>query len=170
MRKFTIPALVLAATLAGGAGIAQTVSPGVAQLAASAGVSAADFNSAQLIRLTEAQAENDRETVRFILSQRASSVSRSDMGGVKPGAVQLAGSLGVEAGRYTLDELIRLDRARQANDEETYRFILSGQNRVQTGATAGNAGAAQLAAALGVNAADYSLAELTALYTGTFDN
>lgn len=169
MRRFTLSALAIAAALSGGAALAQSVNPGVAQLAASAGVSAEGFTQAQLIRLIQAQEDNDRETIAFILSQRSSDISRSDMGGVTPGAAQLAASLGVEPGRYTVNELIRLERAVEANDDETINFILSGTIREQAGETTANAGALQLAALLGVNAADYSLSELTALYTARYD-
>lgn len=170
MRTFALSALALAAAVAGGAAFAQSVNPGVAQLAASAGVSPEGFTQSQIIRLLQAQQDNDQEAIRFILSQQSSSVSRSDMGGVTPGAVQLANSLGVDASRYTLDELIRLERAKQNNDDEAIRFILSGEVRNQSGIAATNPGAQQLAAALGVNAADYSLAELTAAYDDRFGN
>jgi hypothetical protein len=173
MRKSIFTTVTLVAALAAGAVSAQSISPGMAQLAASAGVSPEGFTQPQLVRLLEAQRENDRQTIDFILSQRGSDLTRSDMGSAPaatPGAAQLAASLGVDAGQYSLNELIRLEEAQRENDDETTAFILSGQNRVESGNPAQNAGAQQLAALLGVNAADYTLAELTALYADRFDS
>ncbi|MEF3048622.1 hypothetical protein [Pseudotabrizicola sp. L79] len=170
MRNFAISALVLAAALSGGAAMAQSVSPGVAQLAAIAGVSSEGFTQAQLTRLINAQRDGDQEQINFILSQQSSGVSRSDMGGTSAGAAQLANSLGVEPGRYTLDELLRLDRAMRDDDTATISFIVSGEARKHSSVSGSTAGGQQLAAALGVNAADYSLAELTSLYAAQIDN
>ena len=41
---------------------------------------------------------------------------------------QLAASLGVDAGDYTLSELVRLDAAVRDDDHATIRFILSGDS------------------------------------------
>ncbi|MCU0816831.1 MAG: hypothetical protein MUF74_10300 [Cypionkella sp.] len=173
MRTSIFTTVTLVAALAAGASAAQSVSPGMAQLAASAGVSPEGFTQAQLIRLLDAQRDNDRQTIDFILGQRGSDLTRSDMGSAPvatPGSAQLAASLGVDAGQYTLNELIRLREAQRENDAETVRFILSGTNRVESGNPANNPGAQQMAAVLGVNAADYTLAELVALYTDRFDS
>lgn len=167
MRKLTVSTLTLVAALAGGAALAQSVSPGVAQLAASAGVSAEGFTTNQLIRLLDAQRENDRKTIAFILSQRGAEVSRTEQGTVNAGAAQLAASVGVDAGQFSLSELVRLDRALEKNDTATVRFILSGG--LGNGAIpATGPGAQQMAAALGIDASGYTLSELTRLYVDRF--
>lgn len=170
MRKFTLSALAVVAALTGGAAIAQTVSPGSAQLALSAGVEPGQFSDAQLIRLIDAQRNNDREEINFILSQRGADVSRSDFGGVSAGAAQLAASVGVEPGALPLNDLVRLDRAQFEDDDVTAAYILSGKSGSGSANAATNAGARQLAALLGVNPADYTVAELVALGTDQNDN
>lgn len=170
MRKFTLSALAVVAALTGGAAIAQTVSPGSAQLALSAGVEPGQFSDAQLIRLIDAQRNNDREEINFILSQRGADVSRSDFGGVSAGAAQLAASVGVEPGALPLNDLVRLDRAQFEDDDVTAAYILSGKSGSGSVNAATNAGARQLAALLGVNPADYTVAELVALGTDQNDN
>lgn len=170
MRNFTITALTLAAALSGTAVLAQSVNPGVAQLAALAGVSPDGFSQAQLIRLIDAQRDNDKEEIAFILSQRASTVSRSDMGGVSVGAAQFAAIEGVAPGALSVNELQLLEQAKRENNRERIDFILSGGVNTETGVAATNPGAIQLAASLGVNAADYTLAELTKMYADKVSN
>lgn len=170
MRNITLSIIALSAALGAGAVSAQSINPGVAQLAATAGVSADRFTQAQLIQLIDAQRDNDRERINFILGQAGSDVSRSEMGSpTSPGAAQLALSAGVEPGRFTQVELIRLIDAQRAEDTETVAYILSGDSRATTDDATISAGRAQLAASLGVNAADYTLAELSALYTDKID-
>ncbi|NEX47684.1 hypothetical protein [Pseudotabrizicola algicola] len=166
MRTLMISAAALALT----AGIA-AANPGVAQLAAIAGVSPNAFTQAQLIQLIEAQRDNDDITVDFILSQAAGAdVTRSDMGTVSAsGDAQLAASAGVEPGRFTANELQLLIEARQQNDNEMVDFILSGANRAQSGTSVVTPGQAQLAASLGVDASQYTFSELTALYAERYD-
>ncbi|MFN4155037.1 MAG: hypothetical protein ACK4HF_10300 [Paracoccaceae bacterium] len=162
MRTLMISAAALALT----AGIA-AANPGVAQLAAQAGVPANDYTQAQLIQLLQAQQDNDDARVRFIMAQAGhGGVSRSDMGaGAVSADTQLAAAAGVESGRFTINELQLLIEAKRDNDTQMTNFILSGQNRAN-----GNApevvtpGKAQLAALLGVDASQYTLNELAALY------
>lgn len=84
--------------------------------------------------------------------------------GVSAGHAQFAALLGVDPQAYSLAELTELEVALSDNDTARAAYILSHENREQRGG-AGNvsAGKAQLAAGLGVNPADYSLAELSAL-------
>jgi hypothetical protein len=161
MRKL----LISAAALALSAGVA-VANPGLEQLAASAGVSAKDFSVAQLVRLTEAQRNNDADEVRFILSQAGQGgLSRSDMGtGNVSQDAQLAAAAGVAPGLYSANELQRLIEARRNNDAEAINFLLSGGNR--NGAAPADVvspGKAQLAASLGLNPADYTLNQLIAI-------
>lgn len=158
--------MLSAAALALSAGLA-VANPGTAQLAAQAGVSANDYTQAQLLQLLDAQRDNDDARIRFIMSQAGqNTVSRSNMGdGAVSSDVQLAAAAGVEPGRFTTNELQRLIVAKQDNDTHTIDFILSGQNRAQgNAADVVTPGQAQFAATLGVDASQYTLAELTIMY------
>lgn len=163
MRNFTLSALALASALAAGAAVAEPSPAAYAQLAAAAGVSGDGYSVDILQRLVEARRENDTTLINLLKQQRNSDVSRSDKGGVTAGAAQFAATLGVEPGRYTVSELIRLDRALMDNEDEEADYILSGTNRVEPTAGSSNPGTQQLAAILGLNAADYTLNELSAL-------
>lgn len=158
--------LISAAALALTAGLAAANS-GTAQLAAQAGVSANDYTQAQLIQLLQAQQDNDDTRIRFIMAQAGQdTMSRSDMGaGAVSNDAQLAAAAGVEPGRFTASELQRLITAKRNNDTQLTNFILSGQNRAESNpAGVVTPGQAQLAATLGVDASQYTLTELTALY------
>lgn len=172
MRKLTLGIAVLATALTAGVVAAQTVNPGVAQLAATVGVSPTAFTPAQLIRLEQAQRDNDRQTIDFILSQANGSVSRSDKGAsLSAGDVQLSRLAGVEPGLYSTSELVRLIDAQRDNDSDLVRFITSGADRQSAdAASAVSPGKAQLAALLGVNPAEYTLAELVQLSDDATDN
>ncbi|RGP38404.1 hypothetical protein [Pseudotabrizicola alkalilacus] len=168
MRTLMISAAALALT----AGFA-AANPGTDQLAAQAGVSANDYTQTQLIQLLQAQQDNDEARVRFIMSQAGEgAVSRSDMGaGVASTDAQLAAAAGVEPGRFTINELQLLIEAKRDNDTQMTDFILSGQNRANgKPAEVVTPGKAQLAAVLGVDASQYTLTELTALYDQTVGN
>jgi hypothetical protein len=158
--------MMTAAALALTSGIA-AANPGLDQLAASAGVSGNGLSQAQLIQILDAQRDNDTQRVEFILSQAGQgSVAISNMGGAGASVdAQLAARAGVEPGRFTTNELERLIRADRENDTQTRAFILSGESRADANpSNVVTPGQEQLAAVLGVNAADYSLAELTVLY------
>lgn len=163
MRKFTLSALALASALSAGAAVAQSSSAGYDQLAAAAGVSGEGYSVSVLQRLIEARRDNDQALISLLKAQRDSGVTRSDMGGTSAGAAQFAATLGVEPGRFSLNELARLERAIANEEQEEIDFILSGTIREQGATGASNPGTQQLAAILGLNAADYTLNELTAL-------
>ncbi|WP_116087086.1 hypothetical protein [Tropicimonas sp. IMCC34011] len=82
---------------------------------------------------------------------------------------QLAASVGVEPGVYSLSELTILKQALDDNDQQTVKYILDGNiknDRTYSfrDAQAYGAGAkAQLASQLGVSSADHSLNELVIL-------
>ncbi|QBY01859.1 hypothetical protein E2K80_14930 [Rhodophyticola sp. CCM32] len=83
---------------------------------------------------------------------------------------QLAASVGVEPGVYTTSELIQLSNALADDDAITVNHILrDGRETVSTQNSVTNQGDQQLAAFLGVNAADYTTAELTAMYIDAVD-
>ena len=85
-----------------------------------------------------------------------------------PGTDQLARLVGVEPGVYSLPQLIALQEAMRDNDDQTVKFILNGGGDI-VGRGAGSAavstseGAAQLAAQVGVEPGQYSVAEMIRL-------
>lgn len=163
MSPKTVTFAVLISAAAIGAAAANTAGSGKDQLARSLGVDASQFTVAQLVQLNEAKRANDAEAWNFIISQAAGAVSASDPAAV--GNVQRAKALGVEPGHFTSAELSQLEVAKRNGDTEVWNFIVSGQNRkVAAGPEVVTPGKAQLAASLGVNAADYTLAELGAMY------
>lgn len=155
-------ALVLIA--ATGAAQAQSVNPGVEQLAAQAGVNAGDFTATQLIELQSAIDSNNVAQTNFILSQARAETSRAPVaaGTTSPAYRQIEAGLGVEAGRFSPAELSQLAAARRSDEPARAAYILSGANRATLLDSGSNAGKAQLAASLGLDPADYTLAELTA--------
>ena len=164
-----IATFVTAATLSltAGLGAVQAASPGLAQLAGTLGVSADDFTTAQLIRLSDAVRENDASEISFILDQAATGSPAAGVGSVPsttPGAVQLSLIESVEPGQFTLSELQQLSQARKDNNQDAIDYILSGANRETRGGVGEvSPGKAQLAALLGVIAAEYTNAELAVL-------
>ncbi len=66
-----------ALSLFAGAAIAQSVSMGERQLALSAGVEPGVYSTSELIRLLEAEEDNDAAIVNFIKSRRGDMVTRS---------------------------------------------------------------------------------------------
>lgn len=165
MRILTLSALALSTALSAGVASANS---GVDQLAAIAGVQASDFTATQLVQLTDAQRDNDQQRIDFILSQaRTNAMTRSDMGGAAASQdAQLAADAGVAPGLYTNAELQMLIDAKRNNNSNRVQYILSGDNRAEAAPTSSvSPGKAQLAAFLGLNPADYSLTELTRLYS-----
>jgi hypothetical protein len=87
------------------------------------------------------------------------------------GKSQLAAQLGVNDANYTLAQLIRLDTAVQDRDAAEIAFIKAqAEGRITASDGIGNPGQAMLAATLGVNASDYTLAQLTRLDTAVRGN
>lgn len=161
MKTLVTSALILA-TLSGAA-LASSAVPGVnagdAQLALTAGVEPGRYTRGELIAIIDAKRENETATAQYFLSgaNRVSAASNDSAG-----AVQLALTAGVEPGQYTVAELVQIIDAKRENDTDKLNFILSGTNR-QGEAAGVSPGKAQLAALAGVNAADYTLAELIQL-------
>ena len=83
-----------------------------------------------------------------------------------PGKDQFAGALGVDGDLYTMSELIRLENAISENDQTTVRWILDGGLKASAPEDPARVtpSEAQLAASLGLDPAQYTSAELSALY------
>lgn len=176
MKTSTIFAAALAALVAAPIAApvaAQTVSAGEQQLAASLGVEPGLYSVAQLVQLRAAMNDSDSssaQTIAYILDNPKGDLAPatpnvSTRGEVTEGAAQLARQQGVEPGRYTVAELVLLDQYSSDSADSTYRdAILKGE--VNANLDDGiSAGKAQLAASLGVDPADYTSAELAAMYT-----
>ncbi len=160
IRNLTASALILAALT--GAAVASSAQPGLnagdVQLALSAGVEPGRYSRDELINIIAAREKGETTRLNYFLSgaNRAASA--------KVGDDQLAASAGVEAGRFTTAELQRLINAKEEGNRAEVNFILSGANRAAANpAEVVTPGEAQLAAAIGVDPADYTLNELIAL-------
>ena len=166
--------LISALTLSVIAVSAQAGSPemgsnlGKDQLALAAGVDANDFTSAELVRLNDAIRANDAEEVAFILSH--DNRKRDMVGSSSSGKAQIAASVGADASAYTTTELMRIKDAVVEGDAETEAFYRSHANRAEANpASVVTPGEAQIAASLGVDPADYTLAELATLQSAAND-
>lgn len=158
--KTTLTALTIA--LAAPAAIAGSFTPGEAQLANSVGVEPGQYAVAELIQLDAAARENDFEYTQFLLRKTTLNGDISTRSALSEGVSQLAAIEGVSADVYSVGQIIRLSDARFEGDEVLEALIKAEVNgrKVSTGISAGRV---QLAALLGVNAADYTLAELAQL-------
>ena len=163
MRINTFATSVAFAVMAS-AGFAQSINPGVAQLAAQAGVNPANYSQAQIVELINARRDNDSTTVDAILAQGKSGITASTASQAPVGNVQLARLAGVAPGQYSAAELTQLIDAQREGDSDTAAFILNHGNR-DTNESVTNAGRVQLATLAGVDAADYTLAQLTDMTT-----
>lgn len=143
--------------------------PGTDQMALQLGVQPGAYTQAQLIQLENAYRDNDRTLVEFILSQGNGVASRNDFaatGVVTAGEAELARSLGVAPGAYSLSELTKLQAAVLDNDTQAIAFIIGGSSNNGADSDMGvvNAGKAETARALGLNPASYTTQDLVARY------
>jgi hypothetical protein len=155
LKSILTPALI-ALSLAGVASAGEVSSD--AQLAGAAGVAANQYTAAELQNIINARRDNDQTAVNFYISHADRAEAHGDAGD------QLAKLAGVAPGKYSASELQLIINAQAKNDLDDVSAILSGASRVSVDGTGTvSAGKAQLAAALGLNPADYTLAQLTAL-------
>jgi hypothetical protein len=158
MLKSLIPAAAFAALLAGTAFAGSPSND--AQLAASAGVPAGQYTAAELINIIEARRENNQSALDYYLS----GVNREASATRKIGNAELARAAGVQAGEFTVNELLVIIEAKRDGDPALAEFYASGQNRVPANeAFVVTPGEATLAALVGVDPAQYTLAELVQL-------
>ncbi|SDJ61250.1 hypothetical protein [Aliiruegeria lutimaris] len=150
--KRTVLFTALALTLAG---------PALAsdQLARSLGVETGVYSTGELIALRSAVENGEHAKANDILS---GSITKGRI----DSAPQFAASVGADSS-YSTADVIALRSALEKNEQQTAGFIRNNAG-VDDGFVASSksgisAGHAQLAASLGVNAADYSLSELTSL-------
>lgn len=168
-----VSALALAAT-AGAAAAMDAPSQGAAMLARINGVAPGAYEVSDLVRLGEARRSVDEgHVVRHILDRgRTGIAGRAATAGAGAEAAQLARSVGEAPGRLGIDELAALDAAQsEANADHVARFISGGGLRADTGDSRGSGAArAQIAAALNLDAADFTLAQLVRLDLAAQEN
>lgn len=160
----TVAFIAVALALSAGAVSASSVNPGKAQIAAQLGVDATEYTSTELQLIAKARKDKEPLAEQFYLSHTNRTVQSGDVGVVTLGKAQVAAQLGLDPAAYTSAELSLISSARERNDVRAEAFYVNHENRVE-GAAAGTVtpGQAQLAASLGVNPADYTLAELAVL-------
>jgi D-serine deaminase-like pyridoxal phosphate-dependent protein len=145
------------------------------QLAARAGVEPGAYSTAQLIQMITALEEGDNAAYRFVRDGGAEVVSsQSPFGGARPRNDNLAATAGVEPGAYSTAQLIQMIMALEEGDNIAYRFVRDGGAEVVSSQSPGglrpvSQGKAQLAASLGVDPNDYSVAELADMYIDAND-
>ena len=159
--KTVFAALVLAT--AAGAASAQGLNPGLVQQSNLLGVEPGSLSATELSQLADAKRDNDTTRINAILS--SAGVSKSSMGSASSnaGIAQIEAQLRVAPGQYSPAELSRITEARRSGDTTTEAAVLSGASRAVSEASSLNAGKVQIAAQLGVNPADYTLSQLTAM-------
>lgn len=146
---------------------ADGVSPGAAMLAQIAGVEPGAYTVADIIRLEDAREETVQAAeVQYILKSvgvaRSAPWTPAEPSG---GTNQLADALGATRGAHSIAEMIIMSDAAEENDTRAYALYASGANRESMNDDVGRVtpAKAQMAAALGVDPAAFSLSELVVL-------
>lgn len=122
----TATLLALALSLGTPALAGDTVSPGQRKLAEIAGVQPGVYSQAQLQQLINAQRDNDRARVNFILNSAVPVYETISSRHVPTAGQQtLAKSAGVEVGRYSTAEMVQLIKAQSNGNTEAVDLILS---------------------------------------------
>jgi len=104
------------------------VTPGRAQLAASLGLTPADFTTAELAQIKSAAAdtETSERHVEFLIDKFSGNIVSTQSVGVTPGRAQLAASLGLNPADYTTAELAQIKSAAADTDnsERHVEFLI----------------------------------------------
>lgn len=97
------------------------------------------------------------------LAQEAGTVDQ-----ITPGQRQLAASLGVDPGEYTLFELAEM-RAAISNDDRMRLEAIRGGRDVAVSRSAASPAAEQLGGSLGVESGDHTMSELSGMFLDAYD-
>ncbi len=157
MNRFTSLSTVIALSLAAAA-------PAFAndQVANSVGAAPGQLTTAEIAFLKTADPEQDRFQIAQILNGNSSETfTASTKSGASSAKQELAASLGVDAGGYTLSELATLKSADSDEDRAVIQATLD-QTGAATAAPTVTPARAQLAASLGLDASTATLPELAA--------
>lgn len=134
------------------------------QLSRALGVVPGTLTTSELILLRQAREENDNHRSRMLL---AKSRGGNTTGTTSAGAAQLARSLGLPPGAYSVAELQRLRQADEENDDALRRAIENRTlDRVRSNTSGGHR---TLARALGVDPNDYTTTELSDMFIDAYD-
>lgn len=148
--------------IAASAVLAATASAALAGSATDPRYDASQYSASEVAVIENALRNGDTQTAKFYIDG-GNRTATTDA--VTPGRAQIAAKLGLDPAQYTLSELSIIDSALTAKNTTLADFYISGRNRdIRGGVGEVSEGKAQLAAALRVNAADYSLNQLTAMY------
>lgn len=101
-----------------------------------------------------------------IMTQTSGVVSRGDATATvtsNSGSEMLAKLARVTPGKYTNNEMLRIDEARRAGDARLVAYYLNHENREGWSQADNAAAKAQLAGSLGLDPAQYTLAELVTI-------
>ena len=154
-------ALTMTAVLAAGAAGAQSITAGTAQLTAQIGVDASQYSSGEIAAMW-ANARDNNFAGNKVMSEP------KELGYVNAGTAQLAAQAGVAPGTLSAGELEAvIEQGRKYGPRAEAKLIAAKTTPSERPEI--SAGQAQLAAQLGVNPADYTVAELTALRAQVFD-
>lgn len=165
MRKSAV-VLGLVAALSGGAALANSVNPGVAQLAAQAGVNAANLSAADVAAEWAFKHDTDA-AASYEPGYVSGALSSSNAGAVNAGVAQLAAQAGVNAANLSAADVAAEWAFKRDNDaaaDYDARFVSGAVSAKDAGLI--TPARAQLAAQLGLNPADYSFAELAGIKAG----
>ncbi|RYF47422.1 MAG: hypothetical protein EOO38_12180 [Cytophagaceae bacterium] len=167
---FLTGAAILATTMITAPGNAsEKLSPGHSQLAAQARVDAQEYSIAEIIAILDARGDGDAASETFFLSHTNRSAPNPSAA-ITSGEKQIAASLGVDAADYTLAELTAMAAARTEGDGASEAYLASHANRAEANsAEVVTAGEKQIAAKLGVDPSDYTLAELSVMLTEIYN-
>ncbi len=130
------------------------------QLAMSLGVEPGEYTLSELVQLQTAMEEGDQKKIDFIMAGGGTTVPES---AVSPAQIQLATELNVDPANFSYAELVQLRQARLTGDIQEEGFILSGENDIISTQSFVSPGQAQIAASLGLDPTEYTLAELASI-------
>jgi hypothetical protein len=133
-------------------------------LSRSLGVAPGTLSTAELIQLRQAREDNDYTRARMILDGRSNAFAART---VSPGAAQLARSLGLLPGEYTVAEMQQIGQALQDGDGQRVRFVLDRDgDRPLSNRSPGHL---TLAHALGVDPGAYTTPQLADMFIDAHD-
>lgn len=159
MRKSAL-VLGLVASLSAGAALAGSINPGVAQLAAQAGVNAANLSAADAASAWSFKHDNDAAAP-YNANFVSGSLSSSNYGSVNAGVAQMAAQAGVNPANLSAVDVAADWAAKHDNDAAAPYNAAYASGSLSTSSTQTiSAGRAQLAAQLRVDPAAYTSAEL----------
>jgi hypothetical protein len=106
--------------------------------------------------------DNKMNRFNLVAATLALSATAFAANAASPAAEQLAAKLHLNADAYSLTELNQIDQALRDGDAQAANYYIKGENRVAL-PTAVTPGRAQIAAQLGLDPANYTLAELSVI-------